>query len=446
MRSYLIILMCVLFLIQYFLQLYWLESLVVFLVLLAFIASATRSSGFPRVISIFMMVVGLMLEFQKGSGLEGISQGILLILPLLCLVTLSPLLSVPLKLEGYFEAVNALLRNLIHYPRKLFAGITTSLFILSPILSLGSVRVINEFLSELKLPSAITAKSYLVGFSTAIMWSPYFGSVSLVLYYLGMPVGQYILYGVGLSVVSLFVGNLLFFIWERKHPLLKNEVPEAVLENQHRRQLIKLTMFVGILISSSLIIEHLTKWSMIVIVCVISIIQPLVWAIIKNNGWKRLYPRWLTFKDVSVPMMNNEIMLFTSAGLLGHAIQDTSIANNISYLLIKIAEESIFLFAFSVMTIILIVTFIGIHQIAVITALAMQLNPTELGISTLALAMLLLLSWAVSSALSPFSGLNLMVSRLSGMSGVQVGLRANGLHLLILSTIGIGFFMLIAKM
>nr|MBA5588290.1 hypothetical protein [Anaerobacillus isosaccharinicus] len=436
--------MCVLFLIQYFLQLYWLESIVVFLVLLAFIASATSSSGFPRIISIFMMVVGLMLEFQKGSGLEGISQGILLILPLLCLVTLSPLLSVPLKLEGYFEAVNALLRNLIHYPRKLFAGITTSLFILSPILSLGSVRVINEFLSALKLPSAITAKSYLVGFSTAIMWSPYFGSVSLVLYYLGMPVGQYILYGIGLSLLSLIVGNFLFFIWERKHPLLKKEIPEAVLETQHRSQLIKLTMFVSILISSSLIIEHLTKWSMIVIVCVISIIQPLVWAIIKNNGWKRLYPQWITFKDVSVPIMNNEIMLFTSAGLLGHAIQDTSIANNLSYLLINIAEKSIFLFAFSVMTIILVVTFIGIHQIAVITALAMQLSPTELGISTLSLAMLLLLSWAVSSALSPFSGLNLMVSRLSGLSGVQVGLRANGLHLLILSIIGIGIFMLVA--
>ncbi|QOY38201.1 hypothetical protein AWH56_012070 [Anaerobacillus isosaccharinicus] len=144
--------------------------------------------------------------------------------------------------------------------------------------------------------------------------------------------------------------------------------------------------------------------------------------------------------------MSNEIMLFTSAGLLRHAIQGTSLANNLSYLLINIAEESIFLFAFSVLTIILIVTFIGIHQIAVITALAMQLNLAELGRSTLALAILLLLSWAISSALSPFTGLNLVVSRLSGLSGVQVGLRANGLYLLILSTIGIGFFMLIARM
>ena len=72
----------------------------------------------------------------------------------------------------------------------------------------------------------------------------------------------------------------------------------------------------------------------------------------------------------------------------------------------------------------------GIHQIAVVGALAMQLNPSELGISSLALAMILLLTWTISTALSPFSGLNLLVSRFSRISGTQVGLRINGLHLL----------------
>ncbi|MEH7116524.1 hypothetical protein V7128_03735 [Neobacillus vireti] len=49
----------------------------------------------------------------------------------------------------------------------------------------------------------------------------------------------------------------------------------------------------------------------------------------------------------------------------------------------------------------------------------------------------MLLTWSISTALSPFSGLNLMVSRFAGKSGVQTGLRANGLHLSILALIGI---------
>ncbi len=416
--------------------------MVVSMALVAFIASAIKATGFPRIIAIIMMGTGMLIELNKGTGLEGISQGILMILPLLCLVTFAPLLSLPLKLGGYFQSVDLLLRNLLHHPRKLFAGITATLFILSPILSLGSVRIINEFLTDLKLPKAMSAKSYLIGFSTAVMWSPYFASVSLVLYYLGMPVGTYILYGIGLSFLSLFIGNVLFFLWERRHPFGRSIVPEKKLEKKHQNQLLQLALFVVVLMGSSLTIEYLTKWSMIVIVSIISITLPFVWGLV-TNGWKRLNPTLIQFRDQSVPMMNNEIMLFMSAGLLAHAIQGTNFANLVSEYLTVIANQSFLLFALAVMMIVLVVTYIGIHQIAVVAALAMQLSADELGISNLALAMLLLLTWSISSALSPFSGLNLMVSRIVGISGVETGLRANGLHLSILAVLGIGIIIMI---
>ncbi|WP_217223562.1 TRAP transporter large permease subunit [Desertibacillus haloalkaliphilus] len=442
MRSYLILLMCFVFLVQYFLNLLWLHYIVVLLALLAFIASAKNASGFPRVIGLIMMTTGVMLEFNKGSAIEGVSQGIVLILPLLCLITLAPLLSLPLKLGGYFDAVEALLRNLLHRPRRLFAGITSSLFILSPILSLGSVRIISDFLSELKLPSYMSAKSYLIGFSTAIMWSPYFASVSLVLYYLNMPVGNYIVYGIGLSFLSLLIGNFLFAMWERKNPLNQQSHRKTPMEIGYRNQLIRLALFILLLLSISLTIEYVTQWSMIVIVCLLSVTVPVLWGALTNN-WKKLIQEVKAYCDKSIPMMSNEIMLFTSAGLFAHAVQGTSFAFLVSNFLTSTANISFLLFALAVMFIVLILTYIGLHQIAVIAALAMQLDAQELGISTLSLAMLLLLAWSISTALSPFSGLNLMVSRIVGVSGVQVGLRANGLHLSILAIIGIGLIMII---
>jgi hypothetical protein len=136
-------------------------------------------------------------------------------------------------------------------------------------------------------------------------------------------------------------------------------------------------------------------------------------------------------------MLNNEIMLFMSAGMLAYAIKGTSGANSVSDLLGQLAHQSFFLFAFAVMLIVLSITYIGIHQIAAVGALAMQLNPAELGMSNIGLALLLLLTWSISTALSPFSGLNLMVSRFSGLSGIQTGLRSNGLHLCIFAVIGI---------
>ncbi|PMC35951.1 hypothetical protein CJ195_16995 [Bacillus sp. UMB0899] len=434
--------MCLLFLVQYFLQHAWLGYVVVVFVIAAFIASVMKAKGFPRIIGSIMMGTGIVLELYKGAGIDGISNGILLILPLLCLVTLAPLLSIPLKLGGYFEAIDSLLRNLLHHPKRLFAGITTSLFLLSPILSLGSVRLISEFLSELKLPSAMSAKSYLIGFSTAILWSPYFASVSLVLYYLDMSVGKYILYGIGLSVLSLIVGNILFAIWAKKHPFEDQPGPEKPLAKKTRKQLIQLALFVTFLMLTSLTIEYLTKWSMIVIVCLISIIMPLIWGIV-TNGWAKLMPLLKDYRDLSVPMMNNEIMLFSSAGLLAHALQGTNVANEISAVLTIVANQSFLLFALFVIVLVVVTTYIGIHQIAIIAALAMQLNAEQLGISNLSLAMLLLLCWSISTALSPFSGLNLMVSRIVGISGFEAGVRANGLHLVVMAIIGIGIIMFI---
>jgi hypothetical protein len=436
MRSYLILGMCALYLLQYFVGLHWLQYVVVVLSLLAFTGSALKADRFPRSLGIVMMTSGLIIEWNKGTGLDGISDGIFLILPLLSLITLAPLLSIPLRLGGYFESVAVLLRNLLHQPRKLYAGITGTLFLLSPILSLGSVRIINEFLEELKLPSAMSAKSYLVGFSTAVLWSPYFASVSLVLHYMNVSFKEYIIYGIGLSILSLLVGNVLFAIWEKHHPLVTEAGIKEPLKDGHRSQLMKLVFFVVLIMSSCLFIEIISHWSMVVIVCLVSIIVPLLFVSLSADKQKFVAPL-IDFRDRTVPMMNNEIMLFMSAGMLAFALKGTSVANGISTFLTGLAHQSFLLFAIAVMAIVLSITYIGVHQIAAVGALAMQLNPAELGMSNLGLAMLLLLTWSISTALSPFSGLNLMVSRFAGVSGVQVGLRSNGLHLTLVALIGI---------
>lgn len=436
MRSYQILAMCGMFIVYYFVQQEWLKYLVVFMALLAFVGSAMKAKGFPRWLGLFMMGTGIVLELQKGAGVAGVSEGILLTLPLLCLIVLAPLIALPLRVGGFFDAVHALLQNLLNHPKKLFAGITGTLFILTPILNLGSVRILNEFLKDLRLPSTMSAKSYLVGFSTSPLWSPYFASVSIVLYYLNIPVGEYIIYGFSFAFLSLIIGNLLFAIWEHRHPMVSDSALETPLDKAQRKQLIQLVLFVIVLLSCSLLIEYLTHWSMLVIVSLISIFFPLLWGII-SKGWSVLISEFRGFRDQTVPMMNNELVLFTSAGLLGHALQGTSFANGISGFLTNLAHQSFLLFALAVIAIIIVVTYVGIHQMAVITAFAMQLNAQELGISNLSLAMLLLLAWSTSTALSPFSGLNLMVSRISGTSGIQVGLRSNGIHLSVVTIIGI---------
>ncbi|MBB6443994.1 hypothetical protein [Bacillus benzoevorans] len=435
--------MCFLFLVQYFAQFQWLQYLVVIMALFAFIGSILNANRMPGILGLVMMGVGIGVELLKGTGFSGISEGIFLILPLLCLITLAPLLSIPLKIGGFFKSVSHLLHNLLSQPKKMYAGITGTLFFLSPILNLASVRIINEFLEDLKLPSALTAKSYVVGFATASMWSPYFASVSLMIHYLHISYEEFILYGLGFSILSLVIGNLLFALWERRHPFAGSSAAIVPLDKADRYQLIKLILFVACLMGVCLLVEELTNWSMIVIVCLLAVIVPLLFAV-KRGNWKRMPPLLKDFRDRNVPLMSNEIVLFMSAGMLAFSLKGTTVMNGVSDLLAGLANQSFFLFAFALILIVLCITYIGIHQIAVIGALAMQLSVVDLGVSNLAVALILLLSWAISMSLSPFSGLNLLVSRFSRLSGRSVGLGANGLHSFVVAFISIAIISLIA--
>lgn len=443
MRSYLILSMCILYLVQYFVQFQWLQYGVVILALAAFIASILNASRLPGIIAILMMGVGITVELFKGTGFAGISEGIFLVLPLLSLITLAPLLSIPLKISGFFKSISRLLHHFLHQPKKMYAGITGTLFFLSPILNLASVRIINEFLEDLKLPSALTAKSYVVGFATAAMWSPYFASVSLMIHYMHIPYEDFILYGISFSILSLIIGNLLFALWESRHPFQGITATSVPIEKYDRQQLMKLILFVVILMGACLMIEKLTGWSMIVIVCLIAVVVPLLFSL-KPDNLKNMTPLLKDYRDRNVPLMSNEVVLFMSAGMLAYSLKGTTVMNGVSDFLAVLANQSFFLFAFALIFIVLCITYIGIHQIAVIGALAMQLSIVDLGISNLSVALILLLSWALSMSLSPFSGLNLMVSRFSKLSGRKVGLVANGLHSFVVAFISIAIISLLA--
>jgi hypothetical protein len=62
---------------------HWLQYVVVILSLLAFMGSALKADRFPRALGIIMMTAGIIIEWNKGTGVDGISEGIFLILPLL---------------------------------------------------------------------------------------------------------------------------------------------------------------------------------------------------------------------------------------------------------------------------------------------------------------------------------------------------------------------------
>lgn len=136
----------------------------------------------------------------------------------------------------------------------------------------------------LKLRPKVLANFYLIGFTSAMLWSPYFASVAIVLYEVGADIHKYVMLALPVAIVHLFVGNLLFSF--KKNELNQNVwVNVSSHENNkktdriHLINISKLFGFLLMLISLLLVIETVTKLPMLLIVSLIAIFLPTIWGL-----------------------------------------------------------------------------------------------------------------------------------------------------------------------
>jgi hypothetical protein len=443
-KSWLILSLCFIYLVQFLIGFVWLNTVLSLLSLGVFALCIIRAKRLTRFYGIAMMLGGLVLMVFKGQDTAIIMQGILANLPLLSLIVLVPLLSIPLRIGGFLDSIHYYLERISLDSRKLFTSISVFLFCLGPILNLGSIRVLHDMIKDLKEKPILLAKSYLVGFSTVILWSPYFASVALVLYYLKVPMTVYLPLGFGFAVLQLLVGNVLYWRWASKagqanvqEPLINSraQLRTAGTSAVHFYKMVQLVLLLFVLFGSLFMFERLTHWPMMYLVSLIAVLFPLGWCLLSRrlSEYREMF---LEFRTHSVPSMDNELILFISAGLFGKALLGTSLASGIQTLFHGIAAYSFLLFILSVMLFIALATAIGIHQLVVVTVLVNQLDPVVIGTSPQVIALLIMISWSMSAVLSPINPLNILVSSSVNRPSLVVGLKWNGLYLLSMVVLG----------
>lgn len=417
------------------------DSLMYVLSLIAlcvFLFSILKVGRIPRIIGLILVIAGVFINFSQGKGVVENLEGLIKNLPLLTLILLVPLLAIPLKVSGYFASAHYYMTEWKHDSKKAFFGLSGLLALISPVLNMGSVRMVHEMANQLKFHPVILGKSYFIGFSTAMLWSPYYASIALVLFYVNAQVADYILVGLLFALVQLCVGNLLFRNWAKKQAIenpVEAEVPIGRSDSTHKKNILKLGSILMLLILSLLLLENVTGLSMILLVSLISLLFPPLWALVRRM-WKEIYRESIQYTRSLSTNMNNEIVLFLSAGLFGTALTTTAFADWLQYFLVGVSQVSLYYFVFVVIFTVFILAFVGIHQIIVIPILAMQLSPEMIGTTPVVLALIFIMAWAISAVLSPLNAINLLVSNIVKQNGITVGFRWNGVYILSMIVVG----------
>ncbi|MDG5787267.1 hypothetical protein QA612_07155 [Evansella sp. AB-P1] len=368
-----------------------------------------------RVIVLSLVIIGLICFYIENISYKEAVLGFGQNINLLTLFLLVPLIGTFMSTSGYLTALNEKVQVMegakgSHpYRNSFFLAATMGL-----LLNLGSMAIVKR-ISEESFTSYRNLKLTLTimrGFAMCMFWSPYFVNVALILVLFDLSWLDIGAYGISLALVYLLVCWIMFKrIAFPDDPVIENNGLKD--ENTTSKSLVPFYLFCVVLISMSFIFEYVLDVNMTTIVSLLALILPMIWAIFTNII--KFYIQDVSFQvQTSFFRMRNELAVFISAGFIGLAITETNVGALVSHFLFQASYGSVYVLTLLIVLLSILLSFLGIHPVIIVIGIGSALSPAEFGVSPEYFAVVFLISWAMATQISPFSGQLLMAAQLMG--------------------------------
>lgn len=382
-----------------------------------------------RLFTGFLFLAGMFVHFLYGNQGLHLFEGITQNLALLTIILLAPLISLPLKGEGILDSVISKLNEYKSDQRKIFYAVSFLMMMLAPILNMGALRIVHGFVDKLKIEPKLLSHAYYGGFTQAIIWSPFFASVGVVITIAEMPYMTYMPVGVTFAFIQFLAA--IFLLRPAKSRTMALTLTETNDRAEIKRDFGLLISYILFLILFLILLEYVTKFPILLLVSINCLIIPFLWTLLRNKwGWMKdqikLYKKQMTTSS------NMEICLFLSAGLFGNALLHTPITSGLRNAITWASQGSVLLVFLFVVSFITLMAYFGIHQIIAVPLVFPLLLAPEVEVSLFSAAFMCIFSWMFSASLSPLNALNIIISQCVHDNGIRVAFSWNGKYFLIL--------------
>ncbi|WP_134703330.1 hypothetical protein [Ammoniphilus sp. YIM 78166] len=421
-------------------------GLILLLLGISFIFGFGLINRTSRTLCVLMLIIGHVLFFISGGTWSLWVESLTKNMPLVTFLILIPLLSIPFRVEGHFQAVQVMAAGKLDGRQKFYATVATLTFMLCTLLNVGGMRLNYEmFDSYFKRYTRTGIQAMLRGYGATMLWAPYFPTVILILYYLDIP--SYVYLGPALIFGLVSLGLIILYGW-LVHRNMKENEELAVRPHTHdmdptgKQKLMVLISLVLMIIFLSLVLERWAGFPIMMVIALISIAFPIVmWGFSRRKGAYRVAAG--EYRVQTLPRMINEVSLFISAGFLGEMVARTEIGEMFPVLFSAVSTVSLWGMIFLLIVIIPLLAILGIHPLVTGSILGTSLSPAILGIEPVSLAGALIGGWAMALMLSPISAINIIVGGMVEKPPYVVGLKWNGVYglcwAILLSTVLYGY-------
>jgi TRAP-type C4-dicarboxylate transport system permease large subunit len=369
-----------------------------------------------KLAALILMLAGLVIIALEQPTALALLDGFARNMNLIALFVMVPLIGVMISTGGYLTAMRNVLQNrkaksLSAY--RLGKLLTSSMGIF---LNLGTLPIVHRVVSdsttgyEQKKMGLVLQRAFVF----CMFWSPYFVNVGLMLTLFDVTwlqiAGAGILFGTLYLVCSLYFNRRQTFV--NDHWIEDVSGTDQLDVTEDKKKLIGLVRWSLCLLFVSLTLDFLTEYPMLTIVTVVALLYPFLWSV--TIGVYREYLEQLTqYVQHVFHRLQNEILIFISAGFFGAALSYTQIGQWISEQILFLSQGSVLVFTFLVMLLTIGLAVLGIHPVIIVIGIGGSLSPDIFGVSPVYMAVLMLVSWALGAAVSPLSGIVLMTSNLT---------------------------------
>ncbi len=339
-------------------------------------------------------------------------------------------------------------------PFRFYTVSSLMITILASLLNLASLHFVYQLLRDTagKCPPALFPQALFRGFMPNVMWSPSFISVALVIQYAG--ISWFTLAPVGISLALAGISCSLIIGWF-EYGNLPDFSPDNLTLNKKlklddklgeklaaEKGLWKLLGQIGLLIAMIVFLEYFTQKSALVLVPLISFTGPMFLA--KIYGKSAIYS--LQFREYiaeKLSKMQNETLLFSSIGFFGYSLGTSDFSAQIPLLISRFGLDTPVKLVMLIVAAIGLLSFISIHPMITIAALAASLPAGSIPLSERQMAGAFLAGYMFYGMCSPFSAINLIMSSLTKQNPFTTGIRQNGVFAVTYVAVSISMILLI---
>lgn len=426
---WIVILFAITYLINYFFritQLTYIGSILLVLILV---------QGIPLLPKVnFRVVCGLLLAggailFWSKADWRVWSAAIMQNASLAVLFICSPMMALPFFYEDYQSELKVVAQTKMQSLLAFCLLISISSHFLGVLISVGALAIIYELLqpqSKLYDAEDIFLSTLVRSYCSSGFWSPAWASMVLLTSVTSVTWVALIPIGIAFSLIYISIDMATVAVKMKRephrYPLLKAEKGAKV----NWRKIRTMLLLALVLILMMVIISLVTRWDLMVIIPMVATLFPLLCGLLQKHmpAYKRGMGKYY---NASLVKVRSEIALFAAAGFLGKALHFSGIGEKIPALLPDQFIAYPALMSGAIMLLLILPSLIGIHVVAIGTALVAAVTPASVGMTEMTFVLTILIGWALTILLSPFSATSLIAGNYAGRPSWDISLRLNGL-------------------